>query len=59
MCEFKQIIGRGTRLRTDYGKYFFNIIDFTGSATSKFADPAFDGYPAIEEEVYTVPPVPS
>lgn len=52
MCEFKQIIGRGTRLRTDYGKYFFNIIDFTGSATSKFADPAFDGYPAIEEEVY-------
>lgn len=52
MCEFKQIIGRGTRLRTDYGKYFFNIIDFTGSATSKFADPAFDGYPAIEEEVF-------
>ncbi len=51
MCEFKQIIGRGTRLRTDYGKYFFNIIDFTGSATEKFADPEFDGFPAIEEEV--------
>lgn len=51
MCEFKQIIGRGTRLRTDYGKYYFNIIDFTGSATEKFADPEFDGYPAIEEEV--------
>lgn len=52
MCEFKQIIGRGTRLRTDYGKYFFNIIDFTGSATAKFADPEFDGYPAIEEAVF-------
>lgn len=51
MCEFKQIIGRGTRLRTDYGKYFFNIVDFTGSATKNFADPAFDGYPAIEQQV--------
>lgn len=51
MCEFKQIIGRGTRLRTDYGKYYFNIIDFTGSATEKFADPEFDGYPAVEEEI--------
>lgn len=51
MCEFKQIIGRGTRLRTDYGKYFFNIIDFTGSATKNFADPAFDGYPAIEQQI--------
>ena len=51
MCEFKQIIGRGTRLRTDYGKYFFNIIDFTGSATKNFADPDFDGYPAIEQQV--------
>lgn len=51
MCEFKQIIGRGTRLRTDYGKYFFNIIDFTGSATEKFADPEFDGDPAMEQEI--------
>ena len=51
MCEFKQIIGRGTRLRTDYGKYFFNIIDFTGSATEKFADPSFDGYPTVEQQV--------
>ena len=33
MSEFKQIIGRGTRLREDYGKLFFNIIDYTGSAT--------------------------
>jgi type I restriction enzyme R subunit len=30
MSEFKQIIGRGTRLREDYGKLFFNIIDYTG-----------------------------
>lgn len=51
MSEFKQIIGRGTRLREDYGKLWFNIIDYTGSATQNFADPDFDGYPEIEEEV--------
>jgi hypothetical protein len=34
MTEFKQIIGRGTRVRDDYGKLFFNILDYTGSATS-------------------------
>ena len=51
MTEFKQIIGRGTRLREDYGKLWFNIIDYTGSATHNFADPDFDGYPEIEEEV--------
>ncbi len=39
MTEFKQIIGRGTRVREDYGKLFFNILDYTGSATPKFADP--------------------
>ncbi|MGA4112649.1 EcoAI/FtnUII family type I restriction enzme subunit R [Ralstonia nicotianae] len=50
MSEFKQIIGRGTRLREDYGKQYFNIIDYTGSATQKFADPAFDGYPEIEDQ---------
>ena len=43
MSEFKQIIGRGTRVRDDYGKLWFNIIDYTGSATRMFADPAFDG----------------
>jgi type I restriction enzyme R subunit len=48
MTEFKQIIGRGTRVRDDYGKLFFNIIDYTGSATRNFADPEFDGSPAIE-----------
>ena len=31
MTEFKQIIGRGTRVRDDYGKLFFNIIDYTGN----------------------------
>ena len=50
MSEFKQIIGRGTRLRTDYGKLAFNIIDYTGTATEKFADPAFDGDPVRETE---------
>lgn len=50
MPEFKQIIGRGTRLRTDYGKLAFNIIDYTGTATEKFADPAFDGNPVRERE---------
>jgi len=53
MCEFKQIIGRGTRVRDDYGKLWFNIIDYTGSATRLFADPAFDGDPVklTEEEI--------
>lgn len=48
MSEFKQIIGRGTRLREDYGKLFFNIIDYTGTATANFADPDFDGEPTTE-----------
>ena len=50
MPEFKQIIGRGTRLRPDYGKLAFNIIDYTGTATRMFADPAFDGDPVREDE---------
>lgn len=49
MPEFKQIIGRGTRLRPDYGKLAFNIVDYTGTATGKFADPEFDGPPMQEE----------
>lgn len=49
--EFKQIVGRGTRLKTDYGKEYFNIVDFTGTATRHFADPDFDGDPARIEEV--------
>ncbi len=53
MTEFKQIIGRGTRVRDDYGKFFFNILDYTGSATHHFADPEFDGFPACitQEEI--------
>ena len=53
MSEFKQIIGRGTRVRDDYGKLWFNILDYTGSATRLFADPAFDGAPVriTEEEI--------
>jgi type I restriction enzyme R subunit len=51
MTEFKQIIGRGTRMREDYGKTWFNILDYTGSATRNFADPEFDGFPEIEREV--------
>ena len=47
MTEFKQIIGRGTRVRIDKGKFYFNILDYTGSATRNFADPVFDGYPPL------------
>jgi type I restriction enzyme R subunit len=39
------MIGRGTRVRDDYGKLWFNILDYTGSATRLFADPTFDGDP--------------
>ncbi|HRN70008.1 MAG TPA: type I restriction-modification enzyme R subunit C-terminal domain-containing protein, partial [Candidatus Woesebacteria bacterium] len=59
MTEFKQIIGRGTRLDPDFDKYFFTIMDFR-QATKLFADPAFDG-PAIstsektEDEEITAP----
>ena len=44
MTEFKQMIGRGTRINEDYGKMFFTIMDFR-KATELFADPAFDGDP--------------
>lgn len=46
MSEFKQIIGRGTRLKPEYGKLYFHILDYTGTATEKFAEPSFDGDPA-------------
>jgi type I restriction enzyme R subunit len=53
MVEFKQIIGRGTRVREEYGKLWFNILDYTGAATRNFADRAFDGDPAFatQEEI--------
>ena len=44
MTEFKQIVGRGTRVHEDTQKYYFTLIDFRG-ATSHFADPDFDGEP--------------
>ena len=44
MTEFKQIIGRGTRINDAYGKQFFTIMDFR-NVTNLFADPDFDGEP--------------
>ena len=44
MTEFKQIVGRGTRVHEDTAKFYFTLIDFRG-ATSHFADPDFDGEP--------------
>jgi type I restriction enzyme R subunit len=44
MTEFKQIIGRGTRIDEDHGKLYFTIMDFK-KATELFADPDFDGDP--------------
>lgn len=44
MTEFKQIIGRGTRINEAFDKYYFTIIDFK-KATELFADPEFDGDP--------------
>ncbi|HYI94658.1 MAG TPA: DEAD/DEAH box helicase family protein [Bryobacteraceae bacterium] len=49
MTEFKQIIGRGTRIREDYQKLYFTIMDFKG-ATRLFADPEFDGEPVVVYE---------
>lgn len=46
MTEFKQIIGRGTRINEDYGKYWFTIMDFK-KATELFADKNFDGNPVV------------
>ncbi len=46
MTEFKQIIGRGTRINEDYDKYWFTIMDFK-KATDRFADKDFDGEPVM------------
>lgn len=62
MTEFKQIIGRGTRLRTDKGKWHLEILDFR-NATAKFKDPKFDGDPEPPQgksvKPYTLPEEPS
>lgn len=44
ITEFKQIIGRGTRINEEYGKTYFTIMDFR-NVTNHFADPDFDGDP--------------
>ena len=49
LSQFKQIIGRGTRLRVDYDKYFFTILDLR-RATDMFADPDWDGSPLPDDE---------
>ncbi len=50
MTEFKQIIGRGTRINEEYNKTFFTIMDFR-NVTNLFADPDFDGDPVKIVEV--------
>jgi len=58
MTEFKQIIGRGTRINEDFDKYWFTILDFK-KATELFADPSFDGDPVqIYEPGPGEPPLP-
>ena len=49
MTEFKQVIGRGTRVNEQYGKYYFTIMDFR-NVTRLFADPEFDGEPVESYE---------
>ena len=49
MTQFKQIIGRGSRIREDYKKLYFTIMDFKG-ATRLFFDPEFDGEPLTVHE---------
>ncbi len=63
MTEFKQIVGRGTRVHEDTKKFYFTLIDFRG-ATSHFADPDFDGdpvqiYETGEDGPITPPEVPA
>ena len=53
MTEFKQIIGRGTRINEDYDKFYFTILDFK-KATELFADPDFDGDPVQIYEPQTL-----
>ncbi len=49
MTEFKQIIGRGTRINEEHGKMYFVILDFR-NVTNLFADPNFDGTPEMIKE---------
>ena len=56
MTEFKQIIGRGTRINEEYGKTYFTIMDFR-NVTDLFADPDFDGEPVRIREIGEDDPV--
>lgn len=56
MTEFKQIIGRGTRINEEYGKTYFTIMDFR-NVTDLFADPDFDGEPVKVKEIGENDPV--
>lgn len=56
MIEFKQIVGRGTRVHEDAKKYYFTLIDFR-KATNHFADPDFDGEPVQIYEPHEDEPV--
>ncbi len=56
MTEFKQIVGRGTRVHEDTRKYYFTLMDFRG-ATSHFADPDFDGEPVQIYEPHDYDPI--
>lgn len=58
MTEFKQIIGRGTRLLWDDDKRYFTIMDFR-NVSRLFADPAFDGDPVVVIDESPTPPDPS
>lgn len=49
MTKFKQIIGRGTRINEEHGKFYFTIMDFR-RVTELFADPDFDGEPVVVYE---------
>lgn len=55
MTEFKQIVGRGTRLRPDKNKWHFEILDFR-NVTQLFKDPAFDGDPEPPSTSKPYPP---
>lgn len=56
MTEFKQIIGRGTRIQEDYNKEYFTIMDFR-NVSKHFADPEFDGEPIQFKEISENEPI--
>lgn len=58
ITEFKQIIGRGTRINEEYGKQYFTIMDFR-NATDNFARPEFDGDPVQSENYGEHDPLPT